>query len=426
LPQLINMIKKIASICICCLLFTALLQAQQITGVWKGKITKKGFGLNNSYKLELKLVQKGDSLLGTSYYYASANNYYRYSVKGYFNSETNAVIWWDDQLIESKTPSAKIFSPNDNTLLCEADFNCPGGGKMMLDGKANKKDDPAANDMGLHLDKVESPGFSDEWDFVIDNYTVGTNDPFIIDSVAAIAFKPLPVVEKPVPVVAAVPPLAPVAEKPVTVVTPPPPKPTPAPAPVVVVPPPAPVAEKPVPVEPKPAPAPIPEPAAEPPAPALVKQNEQPIAKVTEPAKPTPAPVVTPAAKNNMPAIVTTQEKFASRKKILATEIPVAGDSIELRFYDNAEVDGDSISLFLNGRLLFEHIRLSDKAYTIKLPVTDMQETNELIMVAENLGSIPPNTSLMIALVKDQRYEARLESTEQSSAMIRLRKAKAN
>jgi hypothetical protein len=103
-------------------------------------------------------------------------------------------------------------------------------------------------------------------------------------------------------------------------------------------------------------------------------------------------------------------------------EIPVAGDSIELRFYDNAEVDGDSISLFLNNQMLFEHIRLTEKAYTIKIPVTAFADTAELVMVAENLGSIPPNTSYMVALSGGQRYEARLASTENSSAYIRLRK----
>jgi hypothetical protein len=105
---------------------------------------------------------------------------------------------------------------------------------------------------------------------------------------------------------------------------------------------------------------------------------------------------------------------------VFATEIPVTGDSIELRFYDNAQIDGDSISLFLNDKLIFEHIRLTEKAYTIKLPVTALSPSNELIMVAENLGSIPPNTSYMVALVEEKRYEARLESTEGSSAMIRL------
>ena len=91
-----------------------------------------------------------------------------------------------------------------------------------------------------------------------------------------------------------------------------------------------------------------------------------------------------------------------------------------MRFYDNAQIDGDSISLFLNEKLIFEHIRLTEKAYTVKLPVNALNSSNELIMVAENLGSIPPNTSYMVALVEEKRYEARLESTEGSSAMIRL------
>ena len=109
---------------------------------------------------------------------------------------------------------------------------------------------------------------------------------------------------------------------------------------------------------------------------------------------------------------------------MIAAEIPLTGDSIELRFYDNAEIDGDSISLFLNNKLIFQHIRLTAVAYSIKLPVNDLNETNELVMVAENLGEIPPNTSYMLAIVNDKRYEAMLKSTEETSAVIRLIKPK--
>ena len=83
--------------------------------------------------------------------------------------------------------------------------------------------------------------------------------------------------------------------------------------------------------------------------------------------------------------------------------IPVKGDSIELRFYDNAEIDGDSIAVFLNGRLLQEHILLAEQAYIMKIAVADLQPDNELVMVAENLGTIPPNTSLMVAIVEDKQ-----------------------
>ena len=74
------------------------IQAQPITGIWKGKM--------GSSKVELKLVRKGDSLIGTSYYYESKSNYRRYSVKGYFDDKTNDVVWWDDVLIEEKNPAA--------------------------------------------------------------------------------------------------------------------------------------------------------------------------------------------------------------------------------------------------------------------------------------------------------------------------------
>ena len=117
------------------------------------------------------------------------------------------------------------------------------------------------------------------------------------------------------------------------------------------------------------------------------------------------------------------EEKYVARKKVFATQIPVSGDSIELHFYDNGQIDGDSISLFLNDKLIFEHIRLTDKAYSIKLSVSELNPSNELIMVAENLGSIPPNTSYLVATVGDKIYEARLESSEGSSAVVRLVKA---
>ena len=56
----------------------------------------------------------------------------------------------------------------------------------------------------------------------------------------------------------------------------------------------------------------------------------------------------------------------------------------------------------------------------VNISVNDLKQSNELVMVAENLGTIPPNTSYMVAIVKDERYDARLASTEGSSAMIRL------
>jgi hypothetical protein len=311
--------------------------AQMITGVWKGKI--------NNQKVEIKIIQKGDSLEGTSYYYVSAKNYRRYSIKGYFDPETNAAVWWDDQLIEENTGGLNI--PGKSALLSSADFNCPGGGVMKLDGKTSTQKNPAQQNGSVHLDKTNSTSFSDEWDDVIENYTLGWNDPYIIDSIASVAVNRIPQRE-----------------------------------------------EIPAPVKPKP----------------------EPVTVITTPDTKQETPIV------SVKPLPTIEQKFQNREKIFTKEIPVTGDSIELRFYDNGEVDGDSISLFLNNKLIFEHIRLTEKAYTIKLPVKELADSNELVMVAENLGSIPPNTSYMVAIVGDKRYDAMLASSEGSSAYIRLRK----
>jgi hypothetical protein len=60
------------------------------------------------------------------------------------------------------------------------------------------------------------------------------------------------------------------------------------------------------------------------------------------------------------------------------------------------------------------------------MATSELSADNEMVMVAENLGSIPPNTSLMVAIVGENRYEARLQSSEGSSALVRFVKINAS
>ena len=53
-------------------------------------------------------------------------------------------------------------------------------------------------------------------------------------------------------------------------------------------------------------------------------------------------------------------------------------------------------------------------------------EDQELTMVAENLGRIPPNTSLMIVEAGDQRFQVRITSSEQNNAVVRFKYRKPN
>jgi len=278
---------------------------QMITGTWTGKIGKQ--------KAEIKIVQRGDSITGTSYYYESVNSFRRFTIKGYFDKNTNEVVWWDDKLVEEKYGRLNNNPQVKWPLESVADFNCPGGGKMMLEGKAIEKYNQTVSKGEVHLDKTDSRVFDDEWDDVIANFTIGSNDPFIIDSVETIATITNPVKEIPVAV-----------EK---------------------------IKE------------PLPELKKE--EPVLQKQIKDEPAEAIKKEDPKPITVAQPKA---------IEKKFVERTKVFIKEIPISGDSIELRFYDNAEVDGDSISLFLNGKLIFEHIRLTAVAYTIKLSVNDLQQ----------------------------------------------------
>ena len=303
-------------------------------------------------------MKNGDSLAGTSYYYTSANNFRRYSIKGYFDPTDNSVIWWDDQLIEEKNGNSLLPKRAASRYVSNADFNCPGGTKMYLTGKAALKEKPDQQDAAIDLQKFITPFFRDEWDYIIDNYTVGANDPYLIDSIGQLAFnRPVPVREEPQP---------------------------------------------------------------EPPREEVAIQPKKPVFIPDAASKPSIQTSPAPADEPVVSAPLTNEQKFKTRTRQLVQEIPLTGDSLELRFYDNAEIDGDSIAVFFNDKMLAEHIRLSETAYIIKLPVADLQQSNELVMVAENLGSIPPNTSLMIAMVAGKRYEARLASTENSSALIRF------
>ena len=130
----------------------------------------------------------------------------------------------------------------------------------------------------------------------------------------------------------------------------------------------------------------------------------------------TPKAVI-PVKKDIIPAKEPVLEK---RSNDLVRTIPVDHDSISVTLYDNAEVDGDSITLIYNGKILTTHQRLTDKPLTFYIKIA-RDSPNELVMYAENLGSIPPNTALMIINDGNKRYELNIKSTESSNGMVRFK-----
>ena len=116
------------------------------------------------------------------------------------------------------------------------------------------------------------------------------------------------------------------------------------------------------------------------------------------------------------------EASFAKRKTVLNQEYEVESDSIRLSFYDNGEIDGDSISVFVNNQLVLSHQGLEAKAFNVYLRLDSTRDVNEISMFAENLGRIPPNTALMVVTDGTHRYEVFMSSSLTENATIRLRR----
>ena len=101
---------------------------------------------------------------------------------------------------------------------------------------------------------------------------------------------------------------------------------------------------------------------------------------------------------------------FEPRRKDIVQTITLENPTFKLDFYDNGVVDGDSISVFYNGKLVLSHQMLSEKPITLTLQVDKNVSENIVTMYADNLGTIPPNTALMVVTDGTKRYHVRIES----------------
>jgi hypothetical protein len=103
----------------------------------------------------------------------------------------------------------------------------------------------------------------------------------------------------------------------------------------------------------------------------------------------------------------------------LKTTIEVDSSKIKLEFYDDAEIDNDTITVFINNKLLLYRQCLTLKPLTIYFNAFPGTEY-ELLMYADNLGTIPPNTALMVVTAGSKKLDVYLSSSEQKSAAVKF------
>ena len=141
--------------------------------------------------------------------------------------------------------------------------------------------------------------------------------------------------------------------------------------------------------------------------------------------------VWTPTSADTLTAVRIIQRKvtnyyvenlYKQREKETGQEVTVKSNKISLDFYDNGEIDGDSVSVFFNDQLLAFSQKLSARAIHLDIELDSTREVNEITMFADNLGTIAPNTALMIITDGEKQYEIRLSSSLQKSATLRIRR----
>lgn len=145
---------------------------------------------------------------------------------------------------------------------------------------------------------------------------------------------------------------------------------------------------------------------------AVTKTNEAAV-KDSSFAKQTPVTIQPPPVINN--PVITKRET-----EVIQT-LSVFEDSVTLSLYDNGEIDGDTVSVFLNNEKIIQNVGLKASAYK-KTIYFKPGETVQLTLFAENLGNIPPNTGLLVVYSGDQRYQVFFTSTLNKSAVVVLKR----
>jgi len=115
------------------------------------------------------------------------------------------------------------------------------------------------------------------------------------------------------------------------------------------------------------------------------------------------------------------QQTLQLQPRVLDLKTTIALDSpkIKLEFYDDAEIDNDTITVLINNKLLLYRQCLTLKPLTIYFNAFPGTEY-ELVMYADNLGTIPPNTALMTVTAGSKKTDVYLSSSEQKSAAVKF------
>ncbi|HKH61784.1 MAG TPA: hypothetical protein VKA49_13175 [Flavitalea sp.] len=379
---------KFALLILC--FFSLSAMGQDLTGIWRGHFHSVGnrmieqlLGEEDRYKLEIQLDQKSKQFNGVTYSYKTTVFYGKATCSGAVNTSTKKVI-----LEELKIVELRMVAGSACIMTYFLQYS-KSGDEEFLDGTYTSMNTTDSTNCGrgtVFLRKVPTSDFYKE-PFLVNREkekekekekAIAKKPPVIPDNnnKPATTTKPSITTKKPVTT-----PSAPATTKPTS-------KPT-------------------------------------------ANTAKKPVQKTTSPGQPVVKTPV-PSTNNNTTVKVVPvdtvrkiEKKIAITPKVLLTRanelvktIATDANEVIIDLYDNGTIDNDTVSVYLDKKLVVAKQRLTDKPITVRFTLDENNTFHELVMVAENLGEIPPNTSLMVVKAGSKQYEVRITSNEQKNAVV--------
>lgn len=153
------------------------------------------------------------------------------------------------------------------------------------------------------------------------------------------------------------------------------------------------------------------------------QENKQPPVEQPSPQK-ARIEVAQPEKKNTTSTIqapleISNERKIEQRAIELLNTFRFKEDSVMIKVYDNGVIDGDVISLIVNGQLVFDKIKLTAAPLSYALKASS-GSTYQIEFYAETLGEIPPNTGLITISSTTKTSEVLFSSDLKKSAAIKV------
>ncbi|MEO7531901.1 MAG: hypothetical protein ABIS69_10830 [Sediminibacterium sp.] len=411
------------------LLISGTADAQKLTGIWRGYFSSsagiyKSGAREETYKYEIQIEQQtNNGIHGVTYSYKTTVFYGKAELQGIFTGSAKSMI-----IKETKLVDLKIGDKSEPCLMtCYLDYTKMGKLEV-LEGtfiSINVKDKSDCGSGKVYLERVANSEFKKE-DFLLKKRE--DTEKAIVKTFGS----PKEAVEEPS------------YKNKKSPVNPPPP----------IVLPPAKepskkdnLATKTIPQKPSAAPQQKPANVLPNVTPPIVKKQDikpQPTLKSKPPVKKEDKPVVSVkpneriqeepvnSKKQDEAILSPVQPKvpmqnilipkvLVERQNNLVKTINTSDEDIQIDLYDNGEIDNDTISVYHNNKLIISHGRLTKSAISIKIKCSKTDNRHELVVVADNLGDIPPNTALMGIRFGPElrgRQEIFLASNEERNAKV--------